>query len=793
MDHEAFTPTLTGSLDGAKLKLRLARLDREREEKREREQREAAAKTQKAEHDQQLAMRRLELEFQLETAIRLRKLELESSPRTVAPSTFSTYVLPSTVVAPTSSTASPGSLASTASSTPPGNYDLFRHIELPPFRETEVDAFFQTFERLATVLNWPKDNWSTLLQCKLTGKAQHVIASLPLADSLDYDVCKSAVLRAYELVPEAYRQQFRNYKKSSTQTFVEFAREKGELFDKWCAASKVTDFAGLRELILLEEFKKCASERCVVYLNEKKVSKLNEAAIFADEYKLTHKEVFGAPRGKGPSATNSTPPVGAKEERECYYCHTKGHVQKDCFQLKKKNSSSSKPANVKPTGFVRTVSEQAPNSLAPMRSDGFKPFTFEGMVSLVGDPSGKKPIRILRDTGAAQSFLLIDVLPLSDASFSGAYSIAQGIDMSFIKVPLHNVLLDTKLVSGCFKVAVRPALPVQNIDLIMGNDIAGDKVCPVLEVIERPDALAMPCGSDVPPDVFPACVLTRAQARKESGSVDLSDSILATPLATDVFPQHSRGQAKLKSVSVHMPAIKLPVNRNQIVAAQKADPTLAHCFELAISPAAAKEKPIAYFVEDDLLMRKWSMPAAAGMDWGVVTQVVMPTPFRHQVLLLAHGTPWSGHLGITKTYNRVLKHFFWPKLRASVAQFCKTCHHCQITGKPNQTVPAAPLCPIPVMGEPFSHVIVDCVGPLPKTRNGNQYLLTLMCTATRFPEAIPLRVITAKAVVKAMTKFFSTFGFAKVVQTDQGTNFLSRVFETQFIPIELRLMVDLFA
>ena len=48
-----------------------------------------------------------------------------------------------------------------------------------------------------------------------------------------------------------------------------------------------------------------------------------------------------------------------------------------------------------------------------------------------------------------------------------------------------------------------------------------------------------------------------------------------------------------------------------------------------------------------------------------------------------------------------------------------------MTGKPNQTPQVAPLVPIPVMDEPFSRVIVNCVGPLPRTRSGNQYLLTV--------------------------------------------------------------------
>ncbi len=121
--------------------------------------------------------------------------------------------------------------------------------------------------------------WPLLLQCKLTGKAQEVCATLSLEDSLNYDMVKVAILRAYELVPEAYRQRFRNHKKISSQTFVEFAREKGVLFDKWCASSKVTDLKTLRELILLEEFKNCVPERVVVYLNEQKVSSLSQASV----------------------------------------------------------------------------------------------------------------------------------------------------------------------------------------------------------------------------------------------------------------------------------------------------------------------------------------------------------------------------------------------------------------------------------------------------------------------------------------------------------------------------------
>lgn len=117
---------------------------------------------------------------------------------------------------------------------------------------------------------------------------------------------------------------------------------------------------------------------------------------------------------------------------------------------------------------------------------------------------------------------------------------------------------------------------VPGIDLIMGNDIAGDKVYPMLE--------AMPCGSETLPAIYPACVLTQARTRKWGEAVDVSDSILPTPLATDEPPPSPTDQKNVKPLSVHMPSIKLPVTRKQIIAAQKNDPTLAHCFDLAVSP-----------------------------------------------------------------------------------------------------------------------------------------------------------------------------------------------------------------
>ena len=52
-----------------------------------------------------------------------------------------------------------------------------------------------------------------------------------------------------------------------------------------------------------------------------------------------------------------------------------------------------------------------------------------------------------------------------------------------------------------------------------------------------------------------------------------------------------------------------------------------------------------------------------------------------------------------------------------------------------------------------------------------------MCTSTRFPEAIPLRNIKAKTIIKALIKCFTLVGLQKFIQPDQGSDFMSGIFQ----------------
>ena len=173
-------------------------------------------------------------------------------------------------------------------------FDVTKHIQLvPPFQEKEVDKYFLHFEKVAENLKWPREHWTLLLQSIAIDKAQEIYTQLSLEQSSDYDKVKVLILKAYELVPEAYRQKFRDCRKEPNQTHVEFARTKEQSFDRWCSSKKeCSDHAKLRQLMLVEEFKWCINSDVRAFLNEKDVENLNLAARLADDYSLTQKTSF---------------------------------------------------------------------------------------------------------------------------------------------------------------------------------------------------------------------------------------------------------------------------------------------------------------------------------------------------------------------------------------------------------------------------------------------------------------------------------------------------------------------
>ena len=84
---------------------------------------------------------------------------------------------------------------------------------------------------------------------------------------------------------------------------------------------------------------------------------------------------------------------------------------------------------------------------------------------------------------------------------------------------------------------------------------------------------------------------------------------------------------------------------------------------------------------------------------------------------------------------------------------------------------------MPIITTPFHRIAMDIVGPLPRTRSGNKYVLTICDYATKYPEAIPLPSIEAERIAKELVIVFSRMGIPKEILTDQGTKFMSTLLQ----------------
>ena len=455
-----------------------------------------------------------------------------------------------------------------------------------------------------------------------------------------------------------------------------------------------------------------------------------------------------------------------------------------------------KGIKVKPLHNVKSCieDENSPNTESDYM-ENYKPFISEGVVSLVGDENSSQKVKILRDTGATQSLMLDSVLPLTENSFTGANVLISGVEMGILEVPLHEVNIKSSLINGNIVIGMRPSLPVEGISLILGNNLPGEKVMVDPRVVEKPrDDERTERLAEKFPGIFPASVVTRSmkakkEAIKEQGKEEIGLSGTFLENIDGKFEERNKEKAEnalMRNESGNVRNIpgkqesesKSVISRQNLIEEQSNDKELLDLFKIALTPVEAEKVSVGYLIKDNILMRKWSPTECENSEKGeTVFQIVVPTVHRREVLELAHDLPMSGHLGVRKTHNRVLQHFFWPGLKRDVAKWFRECHTCQLGGKPNQNIPQAPLHPIAAFDEPFSHIIIDCVGPLPKTKSQNEYLLTIMCSSTRFPEAIPLRSIKTNTILKALIKFFTLFGLQKSIQSDQGTNFMAHAFQ----------------
>ena len=175
-------------------------------------------------------------------------------------------------------------------------------------------------------------------------------------------------------------------------------------------------------------------------------------------------------------------------------------------------------------------------------------------------------------------------------------------------------------------------------------------------------------------------------------------------------------------------------------------------------------------LKDGILYHKWEDVPGRGCRQHL--QLILPQELVPTVLEALHSCPTAGHLGVTKTLQKVRSRFYWPAQRRDVEDWCRACDNCAS----RKMLPKSRHAPLQLHqpGVPLQRVAMDILGPLPETERSNRYVLVIADYFTKWTEAFPMSNMEAHTVAELFVcNFFCCFGAPDYLHTDQGRNFES--------------------
>ena len=154
---------------------------------------------------------------------------------------------------------------------------------------------------------------------------------------------------------------------------------------------------------------------------------------------------------------------------------------------------------------------------------------------------------------------------------------------------------------------------------------------------------------------------------------------------------------------------------------------------------------------------------------------IIPPRLRHPVMEYFHKSLHTLHQGVERMIKLMKNRVYWPNMNNEIREYIANCRPCRV-GKqtPNRREGYMQLFPV---HKPFEIVHMDIVGPLPVTRSGNRYILTIMDRYSRMVKLVPLSVTTASAICLAFRdNWLLQFGVPDNTLTDRGTYFTGLLF-----------------
>ena len=159
----------------------------------------------------------------------------------------------------------------------------------------------------------------------------------------------------------------------------------------------------------------------------------------------------------------------------------------------------------------------------------------------------------------------------------------------------------------------------------------------------------------------------------------------------------------------------------------------------------------------------------------IINQLVVPVTLRPQILSEYHDSlVGGGHQGFDRTYHAIKSKYYWKGMHAQVDSYVRTCKQCQLSKRSHNSRPA-PLHPMPVAAI-FQRWHMDFLGPLKKAGGGEQYILLVVDSFSRWCEAFALKDQKATTVATILyEQIFTRYGAPRELISDRGANFMSKL------------------
>ena len=143
----------------------------------------------------------------------------------------------------------------------------------------------------------------------------------------------------------------------------------------------------------------------------------------------------------------------------------------------------------------------------------------------------------------------------------------------------------------------------------------------------------------------------------------------------------------------------------------------------------------------------------------------------------------KGHFGANSMAKSILHNgVYWKNLRNDCVEAVKRCDACQ-----RFTIAKQGFHPLTTISAdlPFDHVSIDLLGPMPTTSDGYNYILVLVDVCSRFTILRALRDKSALSVARELLIIFTDFGFPKIIQSDNGKEFVNAIIESLFTTFKI--------